>query len=453
MRMAERVAATYMGLSIEEKNGEILVSGPYSVIQPYLAKLKSMKFRYNGTDRSWRHPAAPKFDVESVKVKLFGTEKDQVAKAEVEQEKAQERTETRQRMVADTTEAMQKFPRDFESFSVVTSPGEIRIQGETYPLRADFAAAGFLWKTDAYEVHAEWTTPEKLTALQHHMQKAEHGFQHRKGEIIKAVKEWKEPGATLYVKGRYLTINLAPGYRVFFKSIFDHLHGTNQIPLIGITPKQLQSLADTLQGQRQDLLKKDEEIRTRQEEDTRRGIQRFHRLTRSYQIGEVFEVRGEAYTVERGVEKKWFDSEDAMSFGIMNMDRSGFVYYASARPSTQEEMDKAGITQRRQEREKTRTLAQVVKTLREMIQKEGTIPPGNHRLSPAFYKMDERLVAYGGGSWFVEEGSDVWYVENHGADGDDWGHNNVSTGGAGAVGWRTRVTPEIQSLIDQIKRG
>ena len=54
---------------------------------------------------------------------------------------------------------------------------------------------------------------------------------------------------------------------------------------------------------------------------------------------------------------------------------------------------------------------------------------------------------YGGGTWWVLGTEWIWYVQNNGSDGADWGSNNVRTGGAGAIGWRTAATPEMATLI------
>ena len=64
-----------------------------------------------------------------------------------------------------------------------------------------------------------------------------------------------------------------------------------------------------------------------------------------------------------------------------------------------------------------------------------------------------RTRLYGGGVWVVIEpgGQHFWYVENNGADGDDWSRNNVSTGGAGAIGYRVPYTEEAKILIEVAK--
>lgn len=88
------------------------------------------------------------------------------------------------------------------------------------------------------------------------------------------------------------------------------------------------------------------------------------------------------------------------------------------------------------------TLGQEIK-LREL----GTNPPGDHCLD------GEKLVftdgeIYGVGTWVVLQPDAIWYVENNGRDGDDWSHNNVRTGGAGAIGWKIAWSAE---LVDEIR--
>ena len=61
-----------------------------------------------------------------------------------------------------------------------------------------------------------------------------------------------------------------------------------------------------------------------------------------------------------------------------------------------------------------------------------------------------RATPDGGGDWFVLS-TDVWYVRNNGGDGDDWSHNNVSTGGAGAIGWRVPWTDTLAAAVQALE--
>lgn len=61
---------------------------------------------------------------------------------------------------------------------------------------------------------------------------------------------------------------------------------------------------------------------------------------------------------------------------------------------------------------------------------------------------------YGGGQWFVlqEEEGYIWYVHNNGRDGDNWGLNNVVTGGAGAIGYRIKFNSIVAGLIRNLPK-
>jgi hypothetical protein len=80
---------------------------------------------------------------------------------------------------------------------------------------------------------------------------------------------------------------------------------------------------------------------------------------------------------------------------------------------------------------------------------------GDHRLSGREIMLDNSGIVYGGGSWVVIEpdGHHFWFVQNNGADGDDWSRNNVITGGAGAMGFRLPLTEEAKVLIDVVVGG
>ncbi len=59
---------------------------------------------------------------------------------------------------------------------------------------------------------------------------------------------------------------------------------------------------------------------------------------------------------------------------------------------------------------------------------------------------------WGGGEWWVIQESWIWYVRNNGFDGDDWGRNNIETGGAGAIGVRVPFSEELAAQIRSLKK-
>jgi len=83
------------------------------------------------------------------------------------------------------------------------------------------------------------------------------------------------------------------------------------------------------------------------------------------------------------------------------------------------------------------------------------------KFSPGYEKMrvDGELIEnplnprniYGGGQWWVIQDKWIWKVTNNGGDGDDWGANNVDTGGAGAIGVRIPYSKELADKIRKLK--
>lgn len=55
---------------------------------------------------------------------------------------------------------------------------------------------------------------------------------------------------------------------------------------------------------------------------------------------------------------------------------------------------------------------------------------------PAGEVLSDSFDNYGSGERLIETPTEYWYLINNGGDGDDWSRNTVSTGGAGAYGWR-----------------
>lgn len=46
----------------------------------------------------------------------------------------------------------------------------------------------------------------------------------------------------------------------------------------------------------------------------------------------------------------------------------------------------------------------------------------------------------------------IWHVRNNGSDGDDWSHNNIRTGGAGAVGRRLPWSSELEAKVREVTK-
>ena len=141
---------------------------------------------------------------------------------------------------------------------------------------------------------------------------------------------------------------------------------------------------------------------------------------------------------------KRYVSEDGMSFGVG--DESGYIYSAKCRLATDKEI--APLLAADREREEARAKLANLKAISEEIRKNGTYPEGNDNFAAGVtVPIGKGQDIYGGGSWFVIGEDKIWYVVNNGSDGDDWSHNNVRTGGAGAIGHYVPYSSELEARI------
>lgn len=454
--LTTKIAAIYLGLRIEETPTELIVSGPYNAIAPFLPKLKALKFRYHPErNKSWVRTKV-RGDTEQTLVKrLFG-----------EAPPTQEEGKT----------LLKDFPKDkWLLFQVAVYPtGFMQISGETYPLREDFAAANGKWNPAA---KAYWFDPQTVNAkglqtLQKAMEKAEELFAKIRGQAKQEISQWQYPDVFEITLGltsvqlhlldkHYVTARPENAFSKARKSASKTLTWHVPFEEIGALP----ALGKLIEKERA-VWEKDEaehELQQQQEqiqnlEETRNGYKTFKRPYTPYKVGEVLEFKDESvWVVTRLKDKLWLDVEDALSFGGVSLYHrmtkgNGWVYWALARPATETELEASGVPQRQKERNTQRNKGQAALEISKFVQKKGTIPAGNHRvpLGNALYTFSPHLIPYGGGGWVVQDGKDVWYVQNNGSDGDSWDQNNVITGGAGAIGWKHTLTPELQTLLDAL---
>lgn len=99
-----------------------------------------------------------------------------------------------------------------------------------------------------------------------------------------------------------------------------------------------------------------------------------------------------------------------------------------------------------------RAIAQRVKEIAHEIRESGERPEGHN--DPGGDRLFDTQDIYGGGDWFVVGPEYLWYIQNNGMDGGNWGLNNVRTGGAGAIGYRvpasSTMTAELLRLASEI---
>ena len=165
-------------------------------------------------------------------------------------------------------------------------------------------------------------------------------------------------------------------------------------------------------------------------------------------------LRNKQISIERG-EPEWlyvlsvtsrYYREDGMSFGVG--DESGYVYALTCREATDDES--AALRAKRDEKERKALALTELNAIAKDIQNLGEKPEGQNR--PEGEIVVNTRDAYGSGDWFVLGEKYTWYVRNNGMDGDNWSANNVQTGGAGAIGWRTNEPGIAESIRDAARR-
>lgn len=87
-----------------------------------------------------------------------------------------------------------------------------------------------------------------------------------------------------------------------------------------------------------------------------------------------------------------------------------------------------------------------LRLLKKRFKEEGERPLGEH--APQGTRLLDTATIYGGGDWFVIGSDHIWFIVNNGGDGDNWAHNNIRTGGAGAIGYRL---PHDELLADRLR--
>jgi hypothetical protein len=128
-------------------------------------------------------------------------------------------------------------------------------------------------------------------------------------------------------------------------------------------------------------------------------------------------------------------------------DTGAYYYYRQATDEEVKEYEKKNEEISKLQKEREKKLA-TKDSLQKLILSSGEIPGGTTIVEGE--DVINTFNIYGGGERIVRDNGYVWYIKNNGMDGDDWSRNNVSTGGAGAIGWRMRETPEIKDMLNAI---
>jgi len=161
--------------------------------------------------------------------------------------------------------------------------------------------------------------------------------------------------------------------------------------------------------------------------------------------GTLIVHNGTVYRVEHSSAD--YVGEDGMSFGLGPDDTHMIRYTVVPAVGSDADEMRRQIAEREHAKQTRKVIAQEVRSLVDQVTKDGVVPEGRSNIPEGDRYLDSANI-YGGGDWWVVGPDHIWYVKNNGADGDDWGHNNVRTGGAGGIGWRI---PYDQQIADKIR--
>lgn len=111
-----------------------------------------------------------------------------------------------------------------------------------------------------------------------------------------------------------------------------------------------------------------------------------------------------------------------------------------------EETKKVAEARKQEKQYKKQTLEEVLTAFKHAEYPEGNFNPEGERIEDPFYPLD----IHGGGRFFIIGKKEIWFVKNNGHDGDDWGRNNIETGGAGGIGTKIKYNVEIAEKIRRL---
>lgn len=204
--------------------------------------------------------------------------------------------------------------------------------------------------------------------------------------------------------------------------------------------------------------KKKREAREKKQEEEREAgivslsIPAYHGWNGRPQKGDILEHRERYYRV---ISSYYYDS-DGWSFGAMNDE----WYAVKAQDITETPEGQERVQAREKTRQKKARIAaakNAVATLGAAIWKNGHYYEAADGMwtsdIPGILLYDDFNI-YGGGYQIRQAGETLFYVNNNGADGDDWSVNNIRTGGAGAYAFQTElanVKEEYNVMMEAVR--
>jgi len=432
--------AVLSSVQVKEVDGEMVVTGSYLEMKDIFPHLKKMGFRYNGGDRSWSKPLSSITDKDRQTI----NELIETKGADTSKVKAEAESEIRK--------------HKFEIYPVITRQDGFVIQNVPYgELRDKLYRMGGKRASDGYVFFYSEISVETVKNVLSLLEEYEGKEKFQRDEILNYVKQhidgksWDGGGIRAELQGNIVCIYTSDKkYRpvVVYNLERAKWVGYWEVPLWENTVANFKLFVKAAE---------------KAEEETQKEIQQtYHGNKIVFSLGEGYDgriwfkegdvianpkrrkVSDPEYIKVIEIKSRYF-SQDGMSFGV-GAER-GHIWRVFARPATDSESAELR-KQKEEELSKTSALNKL-EAIAESIRKNGTYPHGDNKPEGQTIYLNDKTIAYGGGEWFVVGPRGIWFVQNNGADGDDWSLNNVVTGGAGAIGW---VVPYDEALGEEIQR-
>ena len=433
----DRSAAARGGdVHIEEQGSNLVIKGN---TYPIYTKLKSKGFHWDGGDRVWWIEKKVMTPQKMKNLKALIDEANGVAPAlPGEDEAAQKaRHEETLRLKAEegkrVLEHAKKQP--LVGFYFVAYPKGELLKGDTFDLRTELREAGADWwdgEKGWFFAFATVDVPkfERVFAQIEHKSRAYGAHLEKIHHLLHAPRVWSQLGVTLRYDPHTRVVVVSGNTKPVKDTIKSHLSDVRFEDGVWAA-RALKTRDSELERLIQALDKLEAEVPQQQPEapkpqPSKRENQRGDDCHR---CGE-WVAPGHGYLVQ-----DWDDDNDRIKYLVEHKDKT----------ICDKVLEDARIRQ-----QEARTRGDALRNLRNLSMKPEHYVDGDHHLSGREIMLDKTGIAYGGGSWVVIEpdGHHFWFVQNNGADGDDWSRNNVMTGGAGAMGFRLPLTEEAKVLID-----
>lgn len=405
-------------IEIREVGSEVVVTGPYHLMQGAVMKrLKSQGFRFDWGSKAWTILASKLSPLQRKNLEKI-VEPAPGADLRSPAEKAQEEIARRKRegLALDV-------PFDMKDW----------VKG----LGGLFDPATRWWALPDPETYAK--VQERVGQDPSVLAKRELARRKSEGLIVQAPYEYKD-----WIKG--LGGLFDGGTKSWYMPDRDAVNTVHQ--------KVRDDLKEEETRKRQEA---EEAARRKRERELAEGLRTLYIPGRTKgdapRVGAVFRDRKSREVVEVLSVKSTYYPEDGMSFGLM--DDRGWMHAVVVRPASPEERERVDARDREEESraEARRRVRDERKALVKLFQDAGDRPERATLHGDRIALEGRDSLIYGGGSWFVVEGSHIWYVMNNGHDGDDWSYNNVQTGGAGAIGWRLPRTDALEARVRAVDEG